>query len=229
MITIGIPVLRRPHNAAKVYASIVENTTVPYEIIWVVSPGDREQHIACMATPHTTVAHATWDPGPADFARKHALAFSLSHGDWYFAGADDLQFMAGWDIKALKAAEGGAKVIGTNDLANPTVMRGDHATHILFNSEYVREVGATWHDGPGAVYSTAYDHQRVDDEAVACAKMRGVWAFAKDSHVKHHHPVFSKNVPMDAVYSKALAKGLEDGRVFMHRRTLALREASRSR
>jgi hypothetical protein len=201
---------------------------MPYEIIWVVSPGDREQHIACMATPHTTVAHATWDTGPADFARKHALAFSLSHGDWYFAGADDLEFRPGWDTAALAMAERtGAKVIGTNDMANPAVMRGNHATHILFEREYVETVGATWHDGPGHVYSEAYDHQLVDNEAVACAKMRDVWAFAEHSQVKHHHPIFDEDVEMDDTYRKALAQGNADRVVFNRRKRLALRSLRR--
>jgi hypothetical protein len=198
-------------------------------VLWLVSPDDREQQIACMAVGGTTI-EVPWPPGPADFAKKHRRGWEESSFDWYFAGADDLEFTEGWDIVALAEAEStGAKVVGTNDMANPMVKRGQHATHMMFARDYVATVGATWHDGPGIVYSEAYDHQRVDDEAVAAAKMRGVWAFAADSVVIHHHPIFDRDVPMDDTYRKALAKGQEDGRVFAHRRALALREQARAR
>ncbi|MDH4038585.1 MAG: hypothetical protein OEV86_14020, partial [Candidatus Krumholzibacteria bacterium] len=67
-----------------------------------------------------------------------------------------------------------------------------------------------------------YDHQWVDAEAVAVAKQRGEWAFARNSLVLHHHPIFDKTVVMDETYAKALAKGREDGRVFQQRRNQAL-------
>lgn len=226
MITVGIPVLGRPARAAKVYATLVENSIVPVEVLWLVSPGDDEQRIACEAVGGT-VLEVAWPAGPGDFARKHQVGLEAARYPWYFAGADDLEFVSGWDIEALRVAkETGAKVIGTNDLANPMVMRGQHATHILFNTTYAREIGCTWHDGPGFVYSTAYDHQRVDDEAVACARMRNVWAFAESSHVKHHHPIFDRSVQMDETYRKALAQGEQDGRLYMQRRAAALRQTS---
>ena len=53
-------------------------------------------------------------------------------------------------------------MIGTDDQANPKVMRGHHSTHSLIRCSYIDSPGATWHDGPGAVYSEAYDHQWVD-------------------------------------------------------------------
>ena len=227
MITVGIPVLGRPARAAKVYATLVENSIVPVEVLWLVSPGDDEQRIACEAVGGT-VLEVAWHPGPGDFARKHNYGHALSTHPYYFAGADDLEFMPGWDTAALAVAMGeGAKVVGTNDMANPSVMRGDHATHILFDSEYVTETGCTWHDGPGFVYAEAYDHQYVDNEAVCVARERGVWAFAGNSHVKHHHPIFDPATKMDDTYRKALAKGALDRNVFLRRQRLA--QASRAR
>ncbi len=226
MITIGIPVLSRPERAPLVHASAVENSTVEIEVVWLVSPGDDEQRLACEALGDRTVV-MPWQPGPGDFARKHSFGCSRARYPWYFAGADDLEFLPGWDTAALRAAEDGAKVIGTNDLANPAVMRGDHATHILFDTAYVQSVGATWLDGPGHLYSAGYDHQYVDNEAVLCARERGVWAFAEDSHVKHHHPIFDKSVAMDDTYRKALAKGREDREVFLSRQRLARRALTR--
>lgn len=226
MITIGIPVLGRPERAPLVHASIVESSTVPFEVIWLVSPGDDDQLVACRALGGRTLI-VPWKPGPGDFSRKHSFGCSRARYPWYFAGADDLEFLPGWDTAALRAGEDGAKVIGTNDLANPAVMRGDHATHSLVETSYVQLVGCTWLDGPGHLYSPDYDHQYCDSELVMVAKERGVWAFAEGSHVKHHHPIFDKSVPMDDTYRRALAKGREDREVFLSRQRLARRALTR--
>jgi hypothetical protein len=221
MIDICIPVLSRPQNAQPVVDSIIRSTTVPHTITFVCSPDDHLQQEAAWMTDQTVLI-VDWYPGPADFARKHTYAFGRLEGDWFFAGADDLEFTPGWDTEALAVAERtSASVIGTNDMANPKVMKGQHSTHSLLRRSYIEDTGATWHDGPGVVYSDAYDHQRVDDEMVAAAKMRGVWAFASASVVKHHHPVFDKTVRRDETYEKAMAKGKEDTEVFNRRRSLA--------
>jgi len=222
MIDVCIPVLARPQNAAKVLTSLRDSTTLPYRVLFVASPGDHAQ-IDELQRLRVDYIWMEDPPGPGDFARKTNTAFNHLDGDWFFAGADDLEFTPGWDREAMMvAASTGCSVIGTNDGANPQVVRGLHATHMLFKRSYVEDGGATWHDGPGVVYSETYDHQWVDAEAVAVAKQRGEWAFARNSLVLHHHPIFDKTVVMDETYAKALAKGREDGRVFQQRRNQAL-------
>ncbi len=95
-----------------------------------------------------------------------------------------------------------ADVVGTNDLLNPRVMRGEHATHMLIRRSYIDEIGSSW-DGPGIVAHEGYHHWYVDDEIVMAAKLRGRFQAAVGSHVQHFHPMGGK-VPDDEVYVKAL-------------------------
>jgi hypothetical protein len=82
-------------------------------------------------------------------------------------------------------------VIGTNDLGNPRVTSGEHATHLLVRRSYVDDMGSSW-DGPKVVAHEGYGHWFVDDELVTAAKQRGVWAMALGSLVEHLHPAWGK-------------------------------------
>lgn len=223
MIDILIPVLSRPQNARPLVDSIRANTTVAHRIFFVVSPGDRKEHEACLATEPDGVIEARWPAGSGDYARKINYAYELTRwdvacGEFVFTAADDITFTPGWDVEVLKKAESSrAGMIGTDDHANPMVMRGKHSTHSLFRREYVDTTGATFHDGPGVVYSEEYEHQYVDSEAVTAAMYRKQWAFARRSVVEHHHPIFDRSVPMDDTYRRALGDASHDATVYRRR------------
>lgn len=219
MITVVIPVLGRPQNAQPVVDSIRSSSESVDEIVFVMSPNDEEEWAACEATGERSIV-VPWDAGPGDFARKINAGFDLSarwFSEFVFLGADDLRFHPGWDSEALSVALTGASVVGTNDLGNPMVRRGKHATHSLVRRSYVDEFGLTWDGKPGLVYSDAYDHQYVDTELVSVAIERGVFSFAERSHVEHLHPLWNKGV-MDATYTKGMAEGMADRRLFEKRR-----------
>jgi glycosyltransferase involved in cell wall biosynthesis len=221
VIDIVIPVLARPDNAQPLVDSIRKATTVPYTITFMVSPGDDAELEACLATG--AIVHVVdWEPGPADASRKWNLGYTMGSNPFVLLAADDLEFEPGWDVAVLKQADrSGAGVIGTNDQANPLVMKGKHSTHPVVRRSYIDAVGGTFFDGPGFVYHEGYDHQAVDNELYEAAVGRKEWAFAMTSIVRHMHPIYphrgrSKTM-MDDTYRRAMAEGSADIKLFKSR------------
>ncbi len=191
---------------------------MPYRLLFLCSPDDDDEIAACSEAGDVLVVD--WPAGPGDYARKINAGYRATAEPFVFTAADDLSFHAGWATAALAAAETGASVIGTDDLWNPAVRRGEHSTHSLIRRSYVDLEGASW-DGPGIVYHEGYDHQFVDTELVAVARQRGAWAFCAGARVEHLHPMAHK-ADMDDTYRKGLAKGRDDRRLFDARRRLYL-------
>jgi hypothetical protein len=130
---------------------------------------------------------------PGTFAEKINHGFNNTSEPWVFICGDDVTFRPGWLDHALQVANVyGAKVVGTNDLGNIRVVRGEHATHMLIERAYVDEVGASW-DGPGIVCHEGYGHWYVDDEIVTAARSRGLFQAAAGSIVEHLHPLWGKS------------------------------------
>lgn len=215
MIDILIPVLARPHNAAKVVTSITNATVSPFRIVFICSPGDDEQIAASREVGEVIVVD--WEPGRADFAKKINHAFPLTSNEWVFQAADDLSFRRRWDIEAFQMAKRKQKsVIGTNDLHNPAVKQRRHATHILFRRDYIERYGTGTYDDTGLVFCELYDHQFVDTEFVEVAMTRKEWAFADRSVVEHLHPYWGLS-PRDATYDKAVRESQADLELYMSR------------
>lgn len=226
MIDILLPVLGRPANAERVVASIAAGTQVSWSAWFIATAGDDAELDAIDAVmekyPQVGIMIRSVQAGPGDYAKKINSGFMVSnYGEphpFVFLGADDLDFQPGWDTIALETAERtGASVIGTVDGANPLVTKGQHSTHTLVRRAYADAEGLTWDRVPGVVYAECYDHQCVDNELVAVARERGVWAFAHGSIVKHRHPLFDRSVQKDATYAKALAHGADDTQLFRQR------------
>lgn len=218
MIDILIPVLNRPHRAAPLVENILRSTMTECRISFILSPWDKVELDAVRGTGSNWMV-VDWEPGVGDYAKKINYGFDAGNPDYefMFLGADDLCFCQGWDLHALATAEvTGAGVIGTDDLGNATVIRGDHSTHSLVRRSYIAEQGGSW-DGPGIVYHEGYDHQYVDSELVAVAKQRGQWAFSASSKVEHMHKFWGKS-EMDSTYEKALRSSSEDMQLFRRRK-----------
>lgn len=215
-ISIVVPVLNRPANAQPLVDSVRSSTTLSWELLFMVSPGDRAEEDACVATGCRVVV-VPWAAGVGDYARKINAGFKMTDGTFVFLGADDLFFHSGWDTAALACCDESTYVIGTNDLGNAKVKAGKHSTHSLVHRGYVEANGLTWDSKPGVVYSDAYAHQYVDTELVSVAIERGIFKFCRESVVEHLHPLWQKSA-MDDTYRKALKDGLEDRRMFEFRR-----------
>jgi hypothetical protein len=162
---------------------------------------------------------------PGSFAHKLNVAFDRSTGDapWLKFVGDDCKFRAGWlDHLQHVAKNYGAKVVGSNDLANPRVVRGEHATHWMVARDYIAEVGASW-DGPGVWAHEGYRHNFVDDEIVSAAIQRGVFQVALGSIVEHFHPMTGK-AETDDVYEECQKHFMADARLFEKRLKQAARK-----
>lgn len=209
-VDVIVPVLQRPQNAAPFMRSLLASTGLA-TVTAVVEPADDETGKAWEAAGAQIVVGSAHT-----FAEKVNAAAKLTDAPWVFITGDDVRFHPAWLDHAQQMARAtGAQVIGTNDLANPRVMAGDHGTHLLISRSYVDEVGASW-DGPGIVCHEGYAHWYVDDEIVTAAKQRGVWVSALGSFVEHLHPLFGKG-EHDAVYELGQQAAGGDGNHFRAR------------
>lgn len=216
-IVIVIPVLRRPHRAQLVINSILETTPIDVaRVLFVATPGDDAEIEACRATGAdvSVLGHGV---RPGDYARKINSAYLQTDEPLIFLGADDLQFHHGWYEAIVPHVEDGFGVIGTNDLGNSRVMRGEHATHCVVTREYVDEFGTI--DKPDKILHEQYVHEYCDDELVGTAKFRNKWSFAPDSIVEHLHPLWGK-APTDELYDAQQSRMRQSKALFQARRRL---------
>ena len=222
MIDILIPVLRRPHNAQRVMDSIRGATGTPHRVHFICSPRDNPQIDACLLTG-AAVLVCDWNPSAGDYARKINWGFRVTADEWVFQGADDVIFHPNWDAAALSVARQTKKrVIGTNDLHNPSVKRGKHSTHTLIARSYVEERPATIDESDPVMWE-GYDHQYVDLELIEVAKRRNEFAFAQNAIVEHFHPHWG-NALTDPTYRKAFRRTVADRMLYAER--LGIKRAS---
>jgi hypothetical protein len=222
-----VPVLGRPEHAAVFMASLRASTSLAR--CYALVDAEDTDALAAWDRAGATVlldpelrleandrGQPTGNQRPGTFAEKVNFGYRKTGEPWLFLVGSDVRFWPGWLDHAQAAAQGDRyHVIGTNDLANPRVLAGDHATHLLVRRSYVDEQGASW-DGPGVVAHEGYRHWWVDDEIVTVAKQRHVWAMALGSRVEHLHPAFGKG-KMDAVYELGARHVNADKRLFEQR------------
>jgi hypothetical protein len=209
VIDVLIPVLGRPENAQKVVSSFRATSGQMDEIHFICSPNDEAEIAACTETGEDVIV-TNWKPDHGDYARKMNLGFMLTERPWVFLGSDDIVFYPDWSEAAFAM---GGDVIATNDLHNPSVKRGEFGTHCFVRREYVDAFGAS---ADGGFLHTGYDHNFVDRELCGVARNRGVFSFARESKVAHHHPHW-RNAPWDSTYKKGLRSYREDYHLFLER------------
>ncbi len=201
-----VPVMRRPQNAAPFMASLRASTGMA--TVYAMAHTDDVETIDAWTAAGAQVI----TDDVTTFAQKCNLGYRKTGEPWLFLVGDDVRFHPGWLDRAQRAGGSGYGVVGTNDLSNPRVTSGEHATHLLVRREYVDRVGGGW-DGPGVVAHEGYRHWFVDDEVVAAAKARGMWAMALDSVVEHLHPMWGK-ADNDDVYELGQSFSAADRKVF---------------
>jgi glycosyltransferase involved in cell wall biosynthesis len=171
-------------------------------------------------TPSTRVI--TGEEGRT-YAQNVNACLADSDADWILVVGDDCEFTPGWFEEARKLSDR-FDVIGTNDseagrVRNPDVAAGRHADHFFVRRSYIDDEGASL-EGPGVVISEAYGHWYSDKELVELAKARGVFGFAPECRIIHHHPGFDGNEAAreaDPVYMKALESSEADRKTWMKR------------
>ena len=209
-VAVLVPVLNRPANAAPFMQSLRASTGLA-AVHAVCEHGDDDTELAWRDAGAQVVM-----TGLTSFAEKVNVAYRATREPWLFLVGDDVRFWPGWlDHAQYAATVTGAEVVGTNDLHNPRVTAGEHASHMLIRRSYVDDHGASW-DGPGLVAHEGYGHWFVDDEIVTVAKQRGLWAMALASKVEHRHPLFG-NADDDDVYRLGQSKAKKDQALFRGR------------
>lgn len=210
-VVVIIPMLGRPHRVEPLLASL-HASTPRVRPLFAVSPDDLDVHDAIDTTGAERIT-IDWQPR-GDYARKVNAGYLRSTEPLLFLGADDLHFHPGWLEAAEALLDARVAVVGTNDLGNPRVMSGEHATHCLITRAYIDEHGTI--DEPRKVLHEGYAHEYVDDELVGTARKRRAFAMALDSHVEHLHPHWGK-APTDELY-EAQAARLAESRPLYRRR-----------
>lgn len=215
MIDIVVPVLGRPQNVQPLMDSLRETLTVPdVSLIFICTEDDDAQIDACM---NSGARILVIKGGYGEYPRKINYGFSHTDRQFMLMGADDVEFSTGWDVEALRVAKRTkAGVIGTNDMANESVMEGKFSTHPLIRRTYINEYGGTLTDGPGVVLHEGYDHNYVDLELCQVAQSRGQWAFAEKAKIVHHHPGMLRQ-DRDATYKKGFRMFGRDRQRYLRR------------
>lgn len=230
-VAVIVPVAKRD-NAARFLTSLADSLApAQRDLVRVYVMTDDSDPGAAVAWhvaggyPNLTVDVHRYLREMGSFAEKVNRGAGISDEPWLFLVGDDVQFHRGWLDQAMQTARStGKTVIGTNDLGNPAVLAGEHATHMFVRRDYVERVGASW-DGPGIVCHEGYRHWFVDNEIVVAAKRRGQWAPCLAAHVEHLHPMFGKG-ETDEVYRIGQAAAATDQALWQHRFTVAMEEES---
>lgn len=176
MLAVLVPVLHRPENVSTLMSSIAMATPQPYRVLFICDPGD-------VAEQDAIAREGGWMISPGgSYAAKINAGVRATDEPLLFIGADDLRFHRGWLSAATDRMVDGVQVVGVNDLIRRR--RRQHATHFLMTREYAELPTIDDDEGP---LCQLYAHAFVDDEVIATATHRGVYAYAADSIVEHRH------------------------------------------
>jgi len=168
VIAVLIPTYGRADRLARVAANIADATETGHRVVFAVEADDTASIDVASGLDVDVVVNE----GRPNYSGAITTAYRETTAEYVFAGADDLNFHPGWDTAALALMDGWVQVVGTNDLLNPYVTAGLHATHYLVDRRYLDEVGGVVDQGPGSFQFDGYDHQYTDTEFIGTAKMR---------------------------------------------------------
>ena len=155
-----------------------------------------------------------------DYARKINWAYEAAPDEnvWFFLGADDINFHPGWFQIAKSAyVSTGRRVVGTQDLCNSRVIRGEHSTHSLVHRSYVEQFGTV--DQENKILHDGYPHEFVDDEFVGTAKLHDEFVFSNSAVVEHLHPQCGK-AESDPLYAGHRGRMVHGRRIYNKRQRL---------
>lgn len=215
MIAVLIPTYGRAHRLADVAANVAENTVTPHRVVFAVEASDTASIEAAKDLDAAVVINTY----AASYAGAIQTAYEQVDADFYFTGADDVIFHHGWDAAALAHMDGWVMVVGTDDLLNPFVKAGSHATHYLVDRRYLDEFGGVVDGGPGSFLCQAYHHEFTDTEFIGTAKMRARFRPCFDSVVEHLH-AFAGNGVIDDTALKTREHIEDDAATYDARRDL---------
>lgn len=197
--------------------AVVENAWHPDANVYLIVEPD-EHKAACREFHYGSAWVITRPEGFGNYAAAVNHAYRHTAEPYLFTGADDLNFHDGWLETAMERMTDDVAVVGTNDLGNPEVLAGDHATHCLVDRAYLDDPGGLYDEGPGSFMPDVYDHNWTDREFIEVAKLRGVWTPCLESVVEHNHVCWGK-AAMDETYQKSFRGEQTDRAIYEQRLT----------
>lgn len=214
MISILVPTFGRPDRLRSVATNALDNTDTDCEVVFIVEADDDDTMRAAFALDdELPEVRCVVNERSRNYAGACNTGYHRTTGEWLFCGADDLRFHPGWDRAALRA---GGLVVGTNDLLNPFVLGGTHATHYLVARSYLDDPGGVADGGHGSFLNEIFRHNYTDTEFIDTARFRGVFKPCLESVVEHMHFCNGKAV-MDQTYEKGQADVSRDAEVYRSR------------
>ena len=205
-LAVLVPVLGRPNRVEPTLQDFT--STVPgCRVLFIADGGDVDELNALRAADADFIA-----PG-GNYASKIREGVEATDEDLIFTAADDLEPWPGWLEAAEAAMRDGVELVGVNDLIE---RRREHATHFLMTRAYAERPCIDGSHGP---FYQGYSHWNCDDELIATAKQRGVYAYATDAHVRHLHPMADR-AEDDDTYRKGRARMHQDRKLFKRRQRL---------
>lgn len=214
-LCVVVPVLGRPANVRPLVESWLRGKQ-PGRLVFVVEQTDIDERVALEQVRGVHGVDIVEVVDAHTWPEKVCVAAEVVNAEWYLFAADDVTFQPGW-WQATQTLRDMPRVgvIGTNDMANPRVMAGDHTTHPMMSRQYIDLCGTI--DQPGRPVHDGYRHWYVDDELVWTAKLRGAWAYCPEAVVAHHHPYFDATVPWDETYTRGEQNAEADRKLFCSR------------
>lgn len=201
-IAVLVPTYGRPHKVLKLSKSLEQSTRIPFNLYFVIEKKDA-------SSLNVIKKHGLkyiFNSGGPTYASCINSAYHQTTEPILFLGADDLVFHNNWIEEALPLLKCN-DVVGTNDLHNKYVIRGELATHFFIKRKYITEYSGCV-DQPNTVLHD-YDHYCVDTECVMTAKARKVFSPCLTSIVEHVHWE-NNNAQIDDTYVRAMRHYLTD-------------------
>lgn len=211
-VAVLIPTFGRANRIAEVTTNVLESTE--HANVYFICESDDEASIETVT--FTVGANLIINERTRNYAGAINTGLHATDEPHIFAGADDLWFHNGWYEEAKKLMRYPIRVVGTNDLHNPEVLSGAHATHYLVDRWYAY-TGVP--DQMGMMLCEQYQHNWCDTEFIAFATRRGVYAPCLTSIVEHRHWAWGK-ATIDPTYDKGLRSEPQDRALFEQRKQL---------
>jgi hypothetical protein len=218
-VAVLIPSYQRPDSVVRVVRSL-RAATEGEDRDWAAYVIAETDDLATVEAAHDMQAGVILNGRARSYAGAVNTAYERLANPLLFAGADDLEFKAGWLEQALAVLDDDpdAQVVGTNDLLNPYVAEQTHATHYLVRRTYLDDPGGCV-DGPRSFLFEGYSHNFTDTEFIGTARARGVFRPCMTSVVEHLHYTASRS-PDDATYAKGRQRYGQDEGLFRQREAL---------
>lgn len=219
LLTVAIPILRRPKRIKPVHDYFLERTGGMEEIVFLPDEGDIESIETLKELGYNyLIAPESSRWGVQTYASKINYAFLNSNLEFFLYAADDVIPQPGWfDVILGKfRANSSLGVAVPNDNLTLAVQEGRGAPHAVVRRAYVERYGSASFPGAGVLMHEGYRHAFCDTELMETAKKRNAFLYIPNSILVHDRPPLAEDT-VDEVYRLGLQSWKEDMMEFENR------------